>query len=323
AGGGAAGGGAAGGGASCDGGFRVVSVANVTGGTIFEAVGYGNADAVWLGGHSNASELRVLTDAGFVERAGPPCGGRVFSGWARSDGVFYVAGDGFGLKGLVPGTADCNALAPSAFTAYGMDGLSLNPSTTLLALVGREFQGPQPKGARAQLIESTFLAGNPKEVTADVSSLADELWDVAVQPGASKRFFAVGMLSGQEQLLSSLPDAGWQKASGFNSRPGVLSAVAFRSATEGYAAGSATLYRFDGTNWNAQVGALPFEVFGLAVVGPSDVYAVGAGEGIARWNGSWQVLRAPSGSAYLNRIRGPSACELFTSGSGGTYTSRP
>ena len=47
-----------------------------------------------------------------------------------------------------------------------------------------------------------------------------------------------------------------------------ISSIYAASPTSAWAtAGLEGVLRFDGTNWNAQPGALPFEIFGLAVVG--------------------------------------------------------
>lgn len=302
---------------ACDGGFRPVTVAG--GAAQFEAVGYGGTDHVWLAGRSGgpASELRYLTDAGFVDRAGN-CGGRTFSAWARSDGRLYFSGQQYGVRWVTPATTTCNTLAMnSTFTSYGLAGEAGASGTTVITVVGHTTNG----AVGGRMVQ----AANDAVLSVDGFSLAafaDQLFGVRVAPGG--RLFAVGARGANEAMVARSANGTWAAASGFNGRGGVLNDIGFASATEGYAAGSNSFYVFDGTNWNAQPGAPPFNVFGLHVIGPQDVMVVGAGEGIARWRaGTWTVIRPATGGGYFNRIEGTGLCDLFVAGAATPMTTRP
>ena len=68
----------------------------------------------------------------------------------------------------------------------------------------------------------------------------------------------------------------------------------------------------------SSIGTAPFIVRGLKAYSGTDIYAVGDSNHVAHYNGAgWTTFATFNNTTALKRIRGTTACDLWTVGSNG------
>ena len=300
----------------CDGGITYFAGPSPMGSTWRDVALY-PPDGVWLAG---AGGLHFKSATGWVA-ASLSCTGFHAAAWARPDGRVYYGTLGLGLRSLDPiAGAGCVNLPTSSGAGEVLGIAGFVDGGTVLYSVTRS-------GTILRQTDPDFPPGNRRWDLGDAG--VGVLWTIA-GPDESALYAGGQSSNGNTGLIyrfDPLTD-GWVKqtiaaADAVNDVSVVDGALAF-AGTEGK-----DLFVWDGGTWTkVSNNSFGDAIYGLQAFSATQVYAVGNNATVRRWDGAaWATLGAfdagQGADTYLARIRGRSACDLWSAGTAGLVITTP